>query len=151
MGANAAVRRAGRRPARMLLGAYLVTVFALVTLNFSVFFLGSIALFVFAVRLGWFPLSGSSTPFTSLPPLARAGDVLHHLALPATVLAAHFATSHFLLMRAGMVSELGSDYLQAGRAKGLRDRVLKYRYAGRNALLPVVSLMATPTSAPSSP
>jgi hypothetical protein len=39
MGANAAVRRAGRRPARMLLGAYLVTVFALVTLNFSVFFL----------------------------------------------------------------------------------------------------------------
>ena len=88
----------------MLLGAYLVTVFALVTLNFSVFFLGSIALFVFAVRLGWFPLSGSSTPFTSLTPLARAGDVLHHLALPATVLAAHFATSHFLLMRAGMVS-----------------------------------------------
>lgn len=68
--------------------------------------------------------------------------MLHHLALPATVLAAHFATSHFLLMRAGMVSELGSDYLQAGRAKGLRDRVLKYRYAGRNALLPVVSLMA---------
>jgi hypothetical protein len=87
-------------------------------------------------------LSGLSTPFTSLTPLARAGDVLHHLALPATVLAAHFATSHFLLMRAGMVSELGSDYLQAGRAKGLRDRVLKYRYAGRNALLPVVSLMA---------
>ena len=110
--------------------------------DLPVFFLGSIALFVFGVKLGWFPLSGSSTPFTSLPPLARAGDVLHHLALPATVLAAHFATSHFLLMRAGMVSELGSDYLLAGRAKGMRDRVLKYRYAGRNALLPVVSLMA---------
>ncbi|MBA2262500.1 MAG: ABC transporter permease [Solirubrobacterales bacterium] len=270
MGADAAVRRAGRRPARMLLGAYLVTVFALVTLNFflprimpgdpisalytegsagyvqdssqrealrayygldeplgaqyvdyltglvqgdlgtsiryqvpvseliterlprslllmgtalvlgtglgvvagavagwrrgrrldtglivgfaslrdiPVFFLGSIALYVFAVRLGWFPLSGSSTPFTSLDPLARAVDVLHHLALPATVLAMQFATGQFLLMRAGMVSELGSDYLLAGRAKGLRDRVLKYRYAGRNALLPVVSLMAIHVSA----
>lgn len=110
--------------------------------NVPVFFLGSIALFVFAVKLGWFPLSGSSTPFTSMGPLARLGDVAHHLALPATVLAAQFATGQFLLMRAGMVSELGSDYLLAGRAKGLRERVLKYRYAGRNALLPVASLMA---------
>lgn len=115
--------------------------------NFPVFFLGSIALFVFSVKLGWFPLSGSSTPFTSLPPLARAGDVAHHLALPAAVLATEFATGQFLLMRAGMVSELGSDYLLAGRAKGLRDRVLKYRYAGRNALLPVASLMAIHVSA----
>ena len=116
---------------------------ALVTLrNFPIFFLGSIALYVFAVKLGWFPLSGSSTPFASLGPLARIGDVAHHLALPAGVLATQFATGQFLLMRAGMVSELGSDYLLAGRAKGLRDQVLKYRYAGRNALLPVASLMA---------
>ena len=121
---------------------------ALVSLrDIPVFFLGSIALYVFAVKLEWFPLSGSSTPFTSLGPLARAGDVIHHLALPATVLAMQFATGQFLLMRAGMVSELGSDYLLAGRAKGLRDRVLKYRYAGRNALLPVVSLMAIHVSA----
>lgn len=115
--------------------------------NFPVFFLGSIALYVFAVRLEWFPLSGSSTPFTTLDPLARAGDVAWHLALPAAVLATEFATGQFLLMRAGMVSELGSDHLLAGRAKGLRDRVLKYRYAARNALLPVASLMAIHVSA----
>jgi len=110
--------------------------------TFPAFFLASVALYVFAVKLGWFPLSGSSTPFASMGPLARAGDVAHHLVLPAAVLASQFATGQFLLMRAGMVSELGSDYLLAGRAKGLRDRVLKYRYAGRNALLPVASLMA---------
>lgn len=110
--------------------------------SFPIFFLGSIALYVFAVRLGWFPLSGSSTRFASLGPVARVGDVAHHLVLPAAVLATQFATGQFMLMRAGMVSELGSDYLLAGRAKGLRDRILKYRYAGRNALLPVVSLMA---------
>lgn len=131
---------AGWRRGRRLDQALLVAFMGLRTM--PVFFLGSIALFVFAVKLGWFPLAGSSTPFTSLGPLARAADVLHHLALPATVLAMQFATGQFLLMRAGMVSELGSDYLLAGRAKGLRDRVLKYRYAGRNALLPVVSLMA---------
>jgi len=46
----------------------------------------------------------------------------------------------YLVMRAGMVGELGSDHLLLGRAKGLGDRRLKYRYAARNALLPVVSL-----------
>lgn len=139
-GAAAGWRR-GRRLDRGLLTAMIGL------RNFPVFFLGSIALFVFSVKLGWFPLSGSSTPFVSLDPLARAGDVAHHLALPAMVLATEFATGQFLLMRAGMVSELGSDYLLAGRAKGLRDRVLKYRYAARNALLPVASLMAIHVSA----
>ena len=90
--------------------------------NFPIFFLGSIALYVFAVKLGWFPLSGSSTPFASLGPLARVGDVAHRLALPAGVLATHFATGHFLLMRAGMVSELGSDYLLAQGRRPERPR-----------------------------
>ncbi len=40
-----------------------------------------------------------------------------------------------------MVGELGSEYLALGRAMGLRERVLKYRYAARNALLPAVSLV----------
>jgi peptide/nickel transport system permease protein len=110
--------------------------------GFPVFFLASLALFVFAVKLGAFPVAGASTPFSSLGPLERAGDLAHHLVLPASVLATQFAAGQFLLMRAGMVGELGSDYLLAGRAKGLRQRVLKYRYAGRNALLPVVSLAA---------
>ncbi|MCP9488411.1 MAG: ABC transporter permease [Solirubrobacteraceae bacterium MAG38_C4-C5] len=139
-GAAAGWRR-GRRLDRGLLVGFISL------RNFPVFFLGSIALYVFAVKLGCFPLSGSSTPFVSLEPLARAGDVAWHLALPAGVLATEFATGQFLLMRAGMVSELGSDHLLGGRAKGLGDRVLKYRYAGRNALLPVASLMAIHVSA----
>jgi peptide/nickel transport system permease protein len=59
--------------------------------------------------------------------------------LPILVLTAGIAAYTYLLMRAGMVRELGSDYLLLGRAKGLRDRRLKYRYAARNALLPVVT------------
>jgi peptide/nickel transport system permease protein len=58
------------------------------------------------------------------------------------VLTASVAADSYLVMRAGMVSELGSDYLRLGRAKGLRERRLKYRYAARNALLPVVGLTA---------
>ncbi len=55
-------------------------------------------------------------------------------------MALQFAGFPYLVMRAGMVSELGSDYLVLGRAKGLSDRRLKYRYAARNALLPIVNL-----------
>ena len=73
--------------------------------------------------------------------LHRATDLAHHLVLPATVLALQFMTYQFLVMRASMVGELGSDYLLLGRAKGLTDRVLKYRYAARNALLPSVTVI----------
>lgn len=115
--------------------------------NFPVFFLASLAALVFAVYLDWVPLSGAATPFAQgLGPLARAADVAHHLVLPATVLATQFAAGYFLLMRAGVVGELGSDHLRLGRAKGLRQRRLKYHYAGRNALLPVVTLMAVHVS-----
>lgn len=115
--------------------------------NFPVFFLASLAALAFAVSLDWVPLSGATTPFTQgLGPVARAADIAHHLVLPATVLSTQFAAGYFLLMRAGVVGELGSDHLRLGRAKGLRERRLKYHYAGRNALLPVVTLMAVHVS-----
>lgn len=111
--------------------------------SFPVFFLGSIALLVFAVKLDLVPLSGARTLFApDMGPLERVGDIGYHLLLPAVVLASQFAGGHFLLMRAGMVGELGADYLRGGRAKGLRERRLKYRYAARNALLPVVTVTA---------
>lgn len=109
--------------------------------NVPTFFLASIGAYVFAVRLGWFPLAGARTPFAgSSGALAETGDVAYHLVLPAAVLALQFAPFQYLIMRAGMVSELGAPYLLLGRAKGLRDRLLKYRYAGRNALLPSVTV-----------
>ncbi|HEV2068428.1 MAG TPA: ABC transporter permease [Acidimicrobiales bacterium] len=109
--------------------------------SFPVFFVGSLALFAFGVKLGWVPLAGSRTHFaTTGGALDAVRDVAHHLVLPASVLALQFATSQYLNMRASMVGELGSDYLLAGRAKGLAERRIKYRYAARNALLPVVAL-----------
>ena len=111
--------------------------------NLPSFFLASLAAYVLAVRLGWFPLYGARTPFAeSAGPLHELLDVAHHLALPATVLALQFLTFQYLVMRASMVGELGSDYLMLGRAKGMSDRVLKYRYAARNALLPAVTVAA---------
>ena len=107
------------------------------------FLLASLLLFLFSVKLGWLPLFGAETPFlTSAGLVERAVDIGRHLVLPASVLSVGLVAGTLLIMRAGMVSELGSDYLLLGRAKGLRQRRLKYGYAARNALLPVVSLTA---------
>lgn len=110
--------------------------------NVPLFFLSSAALYILAVQLGWFPLSGGRTPFSQSWGLARQTlDVLHHLVLPASMMALQFAAFQFQVMRAGMVNELGSIHLTLGRSKGLPERVLKYRYAARNALLPAVSVL----------
>jgi peptide/nickel transport system permease protein len=127
--------RRGRPVDRGLLSVFLAL------RSFPVFFLGSIALFVLAVRFDVVPLSGGRTLYApGMGPLERIGDIAHHLALPAVVLASQFAGGQYMTMRAGMVAELGADYVLGGRAKGLRERRLKYRYAGRNALLPVVTV-----------
>jgi len=105
-----------------------------------VFVLASLAFFLLCGRLGWFPLGGSSTVFADFGLARSLVDVAYHLVVPALVMAIEFAAGYFLLMRAGMVSQLGEDYLLMGRAKGVPERVLKYRYAMRNALLPVVTL-----------
>ncbi|MDQ3974171.1 MAG: ABC transporter permease [Actinomycetota bacterium] len=115
--------------------------------NVPVFFLASLAVFAFAVQLGWVPLAGARTLFADTGGLlGQSADVAHHLLLPAAVLATQFAAGYYLVMRANMVGELGADYLVLGRVKGLRERRLKYRYAARNALLPVVTLMALQVS-----
>lgn len=111
--------------------------------EFPTFLLGSLLIFLFAVKLGWLPLSGAQTPFSgSFGLVERVLDIGRHLLLPLSVLTVGLTVGNYLVMRAGMVSELGSDYLLLGRAKGLRQRRLKYRYAARNALLPVVSVTA---------
>lgn len=134
-GINSGWRR-GRPADRGLLAVFLAV------RNVPSFFLGSLALYVLGGRLGWVPLSGARTPFaTDLTAIGQVADVAAHLVLPALVLAAHFSAGYYLLMRAGTVNELGADYLLLGRAKGLTERWLKYRYAGRNALLPVVTLL----------
>lgn len=125
----------GRRADKGLL------VFFLSIENIPVFVIGPVVFVVFAAKLGIFPLGGATTPFAEYGGVRHVLDVAHHLALPALVMALYFATYEYLVMRSSMVSELGSDYLLAGRAKGLRERRLKYGYAARNALLPVVTVI----------
>ena len=69
-------------------------------------------------------------------------DVLYHLALPLTALTLSMIGGRFLLMRNTMVSVLGQEYMIVARAKGLPERILKYRHGMRTAMLPFFTLFA---------
>ncbi len=106
--------------------------------------LAALLLIVFAVLLPVFPLSGGRTAFaTYTSPLSNLTDIARHLALPATALTLSLIGSTFLLVRNAAISSLGQDYMVLARAKGLPERLLKYRHAGRNALLPFLTALAT--------
>ncbi len=127
--------RRGKRVDRGLLA------FFLAYQNLPIFVLGSAAFVVLTVKLGLFPYGGGSDPFNDYTGLGKLIDVGRHLVLPAIMLGLDAATYQYLVMRSSVVGELGSDYLLGGRAKGLRERRLKYGYAARNALLPVVTVI----------
>jgi peptide/nickel transport system permease protein len=102
-----------------------------------------IALLVgFAVFIPVFPLSGAQTPFAHYPtPFDAAGDVLRHLVLPLAALTTGLVANKFLIVRNTTISTLGEDYMLLARAKGLPRRLLKYRHAGRNVLLPFLTVL----------
>jgi peptide/nickel transport system permease protein len=104
--------------------------------------LASVLVVGFAVVWPVFPLGGAVRPFADYAsPLARLADVAAHLVLPATALTISLVGRQLLLVRNTVVGTLGEDYMVLARAKGLPERRQKYRYAGRNALPPFLTLI----------
>ncbi len=108
--------------------------------GFPDFFLGLVLLIVFGVTLGIAPLSGALTPYSGLTGLALVQDVLRHMALPVAALTLANVSGVYLLTRNTMVSVLKAPFMKTADAKGLTPAVQKYRHAGRNSLLPVVTV-----------
>lgn len=132
----AAAWRRGRRSDRTLMTA-------LTALNaVPEYALAVTLLILFGVVVPILPLYGAQTTFAQHGSwLAEIGDVGAHLVLPAAALTLSLMGSKFLLVRNTMVSTLGQDYMVLARAKGLPERMLKYRHAGRNALLPFLTVV----------
>jgi len=115
---------------------YLATIFAFLGISLPTFFLGLAGIYVFALRLRWLPVGGTLT-------LGGAGgllDNLHHLILPATVLAVAGAGVLTRYIRSSMLEVLGQEYVRTARAKGLAERIVHRHHALRNALIPVVTV-----------
>ncbi len=120
-----------------------VTVSALVAYSVPVFWLGQLALLWLGFGAGWFPLQGMTDARANRVGLSAVLDVAHHLALPALVLAASEVALITRLTRAGLLQELGKDYIRQARAKGLSMTAVTGQHALPNALLPVVTVIGT--------
>lgn len=86
----------------------------------------------------WFPTGGQETP--GAPPLLW--DSIHHLILPVLVLSLVFVASWSRYLRSSVLQVLHQDYLRAARAKGLSARRVVFKHALRNALVPLVTVVA---------
>lgn len=107
------------------------------------FFLGVILLLLFGYHLNLFPLSGALTPGRIYHyPWEPVLDYLDHSFLPYLTLTLFLTPGLFLTVRSSLLGVLGEDFMQVARLRGLPETVLKYRYAMRNALLPVLTQAA---------
>ena len=119
-------------------------VFSLLGISMPSFFFGILLIFLFAMTLNWFPLSGMTDPRNLHPSrdFFYWMDVLHHMVLPATVLIIGSLAGTIRYVRTSMLDVIRQDYIRTARAKGLSERVVIYSHGFRNALIPVVTLLA---------
>jgi peptide/nickel transport system permease protein len=92
------------------------------------FVMGPVLVLLFAVSLGWLPVSGASSPSS--------------LILPAVVVGLGAAAGLTRILRSALLEELGRDYIRTARAKGVAERAVLRRHALRNAAIPVVTFLA---------
>jgi ABC-type dipeptide/oligopeptide/nickel transport system permease component len=105
-----------------------------------IFYMGILVIIIFSYYLGWFPSAGAHSLLPERYPLGSYTlDELWHLALPAAVLTFADLAPIVLLVRSSMLEVLRQDYVLAAKASGLSDRVVTYKHALRNALIPVVT------------
>ena len=105
------------------------------TLSLPNFLLGILLIFVFAVHLRWLPSAGY------VPVIQDPGQHFRDMILPVITLAAAYAGSFARFARSRMLDVLSEDYLRTARAKGLPHWLVLRRHAGRNALIPLVTLV----------
>jgi peptide/nickel transport system permease protein len=118
------------------------TIFVFLGFATPLFWLSLILMYLFGVRLGWLPISGlHSLGYATHGFWWQAGDLARHLVLPIGVATFGSLAGLSRYMRSGMLEVLRQDYITTARAKGLPERLVIYRHALRNALLPVITFL----------
>ena len=135
---------------------HLTRVLAVSGASIPIFWLGLLLLILFYLTLGWAPLGRADpniysrveayTGLYTLDSLLNLDvgafiDALSHLALPAITMGIGSTAIIARMMRSSLVEELGEDYVDAARAKGLPERLVVRRHARRNALMPTITVI----------
>lgn len=106
------------------------------------FWLGMLLVVIFSTALGWLPGYGAHSPGAVSGSLDWLLDYLRHLALPVAAVALGLIGQYVVVARAAMSDVVTEDYMVTARAKGLTNGQMLMRHAFRNAMLPVVTLIA---------
>jgi peptide/nickel transport system permease protein len=128
---------------------------SLIGVSMPVFWLGLVLILIFAIWLGWFPVSGRLSIGTDLTVITKfyvvdaiitrnwkaLFDVLHHLALPAIALSTIPMAIIARMTRSSMLEVLRQDYIKTARAKGLSEKKVVLKHALRNGLIPVITVI----------
>lgn len=126
---------AGKWPDRVL------SVLALLFYSTPGFWIGLLAIVLFAVRLGWLPSGGNVTIGAHLTGFAYFADLAKHVLLPAATLATFFVAIYARIVRAAMIEVQRQDFVRTAQAKGLHPWRVTVRHVLRNALMPLTTLV----------
>ena len=121
-----------------------MTVFALFGISMPTFWIGIILIFVFSYTLNWFPSNGAYGAVYLWCPGGVCNPILDHLGhlfLPTLVLTYVSLALNVRVMRSAMLDVMRQDYILAARASGIRERLVVYKQALRNAITPVVTFL----------
>lgn len=135
LGIFCAVKRGSKRDVAVQVGT-------LVGYSIPTFIVAIVFIWLFAVSLGWFPVSGMNTAGSlHWSSWDRFWDRMYHLSLPLIVMTFGSLGGMTRYVRASMIEALSMDCIRTARAKGLKEKTVIYSHAWRNALLPVVTLI----------
>jgi peptide/nickel transport system permease protein len=106
------------------------------------FWLAILLMMLFSIHLGWLPISGlKSMNYDSLSLLSKIWDRASHLILPVFIMSFTGLAGDSRYMRSSMLEVIRQDYVTVARAKGLPEKIVIYKHALRNALLPIITLL----------
>lgn len=118
-----------------------VQVLTIVGYSVPIYIIALVFIYIFSVKLGVFPISGMNSPNFTGTGLAFFADRMYYLALPLIVMTIASLGGMTRYVRAAMIDALRMDYVRTARAKGLKEKVVIYSHAWRNALLSVITLI----------
>ncbi len=116
---------------------FLVMAFSVLGFSVPVFVIGYILIQIFAIDLRWVPVQGYASPSDGL------GAFFSRAILPSLTLATIYIALIARMTRASMLEVLGEDYIRTARAKGVRENVVLFRHALRNAAVPILTIIGT--------
>lgn len=118
-----------------------VQVFTIIGYSIPTYIIALIFIWLFAVTLGWLPVFGMQTPGNTFTGFRAFIDKVYYMTLPVLVMTVGSLGGMTRYVRAAMIESLSMDYIRTARAKGLREKVVIYSHAWRNALLPVITVL----------